>query len=302
MPKVSICIPAYNQVVHLKRTLDSILEQTYQDYEVIVTDDTPGLIVKELVEQYDFGGRLHYFKNETSLGTPENWNEAIRKASGEYIKILHHDDWFTYDYSLREYVQLLDNNPQISFAFSGSVVLFENLDSWIHSISDEQFAVIQNNPVSLFKENKIGAPSAVIFKKENGILFDENLKWLVDIKFYIQTLLAGNKVAYTPVALVTTFAAAGRVSDECSNDKKIEIYEHFYLLENIMAAASKTHLNIKECYRHIINVCAKYNVYGIAEIRSCGFNGAIPSLIKRQLFLKRQLFRLKRLAKQLLRR
>ena len=301
MPKVSICIPAYNQAAVLRKTLDSIITQTYQDYEVIITDDSPGNEVENLISDFDFQGRLKYFHNEIPLGSPENWNFCISKAEGDYIKIMHHDDWFTYSYSLNEYVKLLDDNAGVSFAFSGSVVLLENADTWVHSITNEQFAKIQDNPASLFTGNKIGAPSAVIFRKKNNILFDSNLKWLVDIAFYIQTLSEGNKCSYTQVPLVTTFEVKGRVSDECANDRQIEIYEHFYLLEEIATSNAKLTFDcLMECYNQAINICAKYNVTSVAEIRACGFNGTIPLYIRKQLFLKRRFLALKKIVKKLL--
>ena len=80
IPKVSICIPAYDQVDYLKKNIDSVLVQTYTKYEIIVTDDSPSDIVKDLIQQYQRPDIIKYYKNDTALGTPENWNEGIRRA------------------------------------------------------------------------------------------------------------------------------------------------------------------------------------------------------------------------------
>ena len=61
-PKVSICIPVYKQVECLHRALNSIRDQTFQDYEIIVTDDTPDDSIKNMMENFNFGNRLKYFK------------------------------------------------------------------------------------------------------------------------------------------------------------------------------------------------------------------------------------------------
>jgi glycosyltransferase involved in cell wall biosynthesis len=95
MTLVSICISTYRQVEFLRQTLHSILAQDYSEYEIVVTDDSPDDCVETVVRSMDFGTRMRFFRNRTRLGAPENWNEAVRRASGEYIKIMHHDDHFT---------------------------------------------------------------------------------------------------------------------------------------------------------------------------------------------------------------
>ena len=104
--KVSICVPTFRQTKYLQKTLKSIGNQTFQDYEIILTDDTPDDAVKNLIETFNFHNRLKYFKNKEKLGSPENWNEAVRRARGEYIKIMHHDDWFVDENSLEKFVKI----------------------------------------------------------------------------------------------------------------------------------------------------------------------------------------------------
>src|SRR5439155_18647369 len=85
-PLVSICIPAYKRVEFLKRLLESISIQSFKDFEVIITDDSPTNEVYELSQAYKDKFTLFYSKNAVAVGTPENWNEAIRHAKGEWIK------------------------------------------------------------------------------------------------------------------------------------------------------------------------------------------------------------------------
>ena len=166
MPKVSVCIPTYNQIEHLKKTIDSLLRQTYKDFEIIITDDSPGGLVKDFIQQYNQSHIIiKYFKNQETLGSPENWNESIRKASGDYIKILHHDDYLNFDNSLTKYVRLLDENPNSDFAFSATKVVTQNGADWNHSITNRQVISIYDDPLILFKQNLIGAPSTTIFRK-----------------------------------------------------------------------------------------------------------------------------------------
>src|SRR5688500_15313078 len=131
MPKVSICIPTYNQTRYLKNTLQSILIQTYKDYEVIITDDTSSSIISDFLKVYNFKAKLRYYHNKPALGSPQNWNYCISKAQGEYIKILHHDDWFSKNDSLLHFVEALENTGA-SLAFSNAHVVLEksNKEKW----------------------------------------------------------------------------------------------------------------------------------------------------------------------------
>lgn len=119
MPKVSICIPAYGNPEGIRRLLDSIKEQTFTDYEVVLTDDSPDDSVRDAALESDMEC-LRYHKNEKRLGATGNWNEAVRRAKGEYIKIMHHDDWFSQPDSLERFVALLDGAPEAALAFCGS--------------------------------------------------------------------------------------------------------------------------------------------------------------------------------------
>src|SRR5882762_218068 len=115
---ISICIPAYKRVSFLRRLLDSIQVQTYRHFEVVVTDDSPDNEVFELCRAHFLTGSIRYFKNEKKLGTPENWNESIRRARGEWIKLMHDDDWFANPVALKIFAEAVSQNPGKDFFFS----------------------------------------------------------------------------------------------------------------------------------------------------------------------------------------
>ena len=276
MPKVSVCIPAYNQVKYLKKAIDSVLMQTFTDYEIIITDDSTTDIVKDFVITYNKRDIIKYYKNLLKLGTPENWNEAIRKSSGEYIKILHHDDWLNYDDSLAKYVALLDDNPEVDFAFSATQAKFPGGENWVHRISSADVAKIEENVLNLYTGILIGSPSATIYKKKTGLFFDVNLKWIVDIEFYIRQICINKKVAYSTDLLVVTFGADGRVSEECMNNKQVEVFEYFYTLETIYKSKERySQRSLNDCVVTALKICNKYKIKSYEEIRESGFKGKI---------------------------
>ena len=230
VPKVSICIPTYNQTIFLKRNLESILIQNYNDYEVIITDDSTTNEVENLVNSYDFNGRLVYIKNIERLGSPNNWNEAMAHAKAEYIKILHHDDWFTTRESLGTFVNAMERNNECMFAFSYSTTHFKNIFKKIHSVDISIINLLISEPERLIISNYIGGPSSTIFRKSLNIEFDKNLKWLVDVDFYINCIKKSSNLFCIKEPLVATIAWEDhQITRQFEKNKNKELLEYFYV-------------------------------------------------------------------------
>jgi len=225
--KVSICIPAYRQVEYLRETLQSLLTQDFQDFEVIVTDDSPDDSVCDLLASFDFGGRLRYVRNSPALGSPENWNAALRLAQGDYVKILHHDDHFIRPDALRLFVKLLDDAPHADFGFCATLVNHIDVNMQrIHCASDRQLADLAEDPASLFVGNCIGAPSATICRRSASLDYDRQMKWLVDVDYYYRMLMNNRRFAFTTEALITTPTNAGhQVTEICRDNGEVELGE-----------------------------------------------------------------------------
>jgi glycosyltransferase involved in cell wall biosynthesis len=155
---------------------------------VVVSDDTPGDEVKQLVETYHSKFKLSYHKNSPALGTPANWNKAIELSKGEIIKIMHHDDWFDLDNSLQFFVAALESK-EVGFAFCASKILNVKDGTYSYNSPSEEFLdELYADPMALFNNNKIGSPSAVIFKRSELVPFDIRMKYLVDLDLYIRVL------------------------------------------------------------------------------------------------------------------
>ncbi len=92
--------------------------QQFDNWELIITDDSPDDSVWEVVESYRHRLPVVYFRNTPAHGMPANWNTGYDKASGEYIKILHDDDWLETPLALRKMADALDANPECDFVFS----------------------------------------------------------------------------------------------------------------------------------------------------------------------------------------
>ncbi len=298
-PKVSICIPVFRDLKNylfkeqVTRCLNSIFTQKYEDYEVIITDDTfdnsAEILVNEIVKKYNCTEKLKYFKNNERKGSPENWNEAIRRASGNYIKILHQDDWFFDENSLDEFVKLLDENPQVSFAFCASAH-YELSYRYVgkHSPSKRYFNIIKRNPDNLFFYNVIGAPSATIFKRKLSLEFDPKLTWLVDVDFYIRLFNKNNgEYKYTNNTLISTEESTSQITASVKKDKNVNLYEHFYLYNKLIERNGHNHKFFFKCKSFILFLILflYFDVERRDEIISSGYKGAIPKWVSIALFL-----------------
>lgn len=88
---VSICIPTYNNARHARQAIESALNQTYRNVEVIVVDDASTDNTWDIVRSIN-DARLRCVRNEHNLGAPGNWHKAVLLAKGEFTKILCGDD------------------------------------------------------------------------------------------------------------------------------------------------------------------------------------------------------------------
>lgn len=262
---VSICIPAYKQPLLLKKAIDSVLMQTYTNYEVIVSDDTPDDSVKKIVEVFN-EPKIRYFKNNIALGSPENWNNAVKQAKGNYIKILHHDDYFTNNESLQKFVIALESDTKIDFAFSYSDIYFKKINEhYLHKQTNAQLKRLKAEPEFLFFRNCIGAPSAVIFKKDNTVSFNKNYKWLVDVEFYMTYLNKHKNFVGIPEALVTIVDGnEEQITGEVSNDKKLVLMENLNLFSTIYSDK----LNAKKSLLFFQELFVQFDVKNYDILRS----------------------------------
>lgn len=232
MVKVSICIPTYNQVEFLSKNIDSIINQTFQNFEVIVSDDSTNDNVAKLVKDKFEGKTIpyRYHKNEQALGSPANWNKAISMAQGEYIKIMHHDDWFSHENSLSELVQMMDENPNADLGFCASKVFnVQTQSESTHEVSSLFIEALKKDPLLLFNNNQIGAPSAVIYRNKAGLMFDQRLSYLVDVDFYLRVLEQNASFVYTAKPLVVNTSNNPDQVTAKSINKITQIGEYCYL-------------------------------------------------------------------------
>ena len=113
MPRVSVLMPIYNtRPEHLREAIESILAQTFTDFEFLILNDcSPNTDVEEVVKSYD-DPRIVYSRNERNLGISGTRNRLLDMAQGEYLAVMDHDD-ISLSERLAKQVAFLDAHPEV---------------------------------------------------------------------------------------------------------------------------------------------------------------------------------------------
>lgn len=212
-PLVSVVVPSYNHEKFLKERIDSILNQTFQDFELIILDDLSPDNSREIIETYRAHPKVSkiVYNEKNSGSTFFQWNKAIFElAQGEFIWIAESDD-VAESNLLETLVPVLKNDPEIVLAYCQSARMDSDgniTGSWIthtekmsrSNIFDNSFIVSGSDFVAdyLIHRNTIPNASAIIFKKHTykhvgGAV--EDLKTNGDWDLWVKMALNG-KIAY----------------------------------------------------------------------------------------------------------
>ncbi len=190
--KVSVCIPTYNGERFLKATLDSIINQSYDNIEIIVTDDcSSDGTIKLITDKYP---NVNVSVNEKRLGLTGNWERSVSKATGEYIKLMGQDDVLDPD-AIRLQVESLENNPGSALSIGqtnvineyGRVLMTRRLSRKNFCSDGRKFA-----RRSLWCRNIYCEPSNVLYRSDIKIPYDSNFKYVPDWDHNIALALHGN--------------------------------------------------------------------------------------------------------------
>ena len=219
MFSVSVIIPNYNHAPFLKKRIDSVLNQTHQDFELIILDDCSTDNSREVIEQYrNLPKVAHIVFNETNSGSPFlQWQKGFALAKFDYLWIAESDDYADLKF-LEILLPCLLVNEKVGVAFADSNIVDANdvihpdyykkyrnarfkTEKWNHDYIKNGIEEIKEN---LFFECTINNTSAMIFKKSliKYVDFDylKKFKYCGDWFFFI-SLLTHSDVAYKKGAL-----------------------------------------------------------------------------------------------------
>ena len=216
-PTVSVCIPTYNGEKYLKECLDSVLAQTFDNFEVLIVDDQSTDHTFKIVQEYaKQDGRIRIIQNPNNLGLVRNWNRCLELAQGDWIKFIFQDDLLApqclekmlscssgkeFICCHRDFI-FEDETPASIQSYYRSLPLLKNLFPSSNIVSASTFCSEMLKQVKL---NIIGEPTSVMLHRSLFYqfgCFNANLVQLCDWEMW--TRIASNTgFAYINESLAT---------------------------------------------------------------------------------------------------
>jgi glycosyltransferase involved in cell wall biosynthesis len=197
-PKVSIAIPLYNCESHIRETIDSVLSQTFGDFELIIIDDQSTDDSFHITKSYN-DKRIRVIQNSERQGFFGNWNTCLKHMTGTYCKLLPHDDPLE-PTCLEKQVRILDKNPDVALVHCARKII----DPAGHILTTRiprETAGIKESDESLRRivrsgTNPFGEPAAVMFRQETKDKikgFSDADMYSIDIEYWSRLLTQGKR-------------------------------------------------------------------------------------------------------------
>ncbi|MFH1641175.1 MAG: glycosyltransferase [Candidatus Omnitrophota bacterium] len=210
---VSIIIPSYNRSKMLRRAIQSVLNQTYPDFELIVVDDASDDDTEGTVRGLQ-DKRIRYIRHEKNRGGSAARNTGIRGASGEYIAFLDSDDEWVPEKLEKQITRIKPSAPSVGFVFTGFIAISDKSGKIFNRVIPQKTPNVYNRPLT-------ANGSSILVKREcfeKVGLFDETLGSCQDWDMAIR-LSRSYDFDFIPEPLVRYYHHSGELSGDL--EKKI---------------------------------------------------------------------------------
>lgn len=227
-PLVSVLVPVFNDSEFLRASIQSLVAQSLEEFEVIVADDRSSdesmVVVSELVRG---DPRFRLISGQVHCGMTRNWNRALREATGKYIAKLDADDAFA-PRTLELLAKEMEQNSDVRATFCRTVVCDENLQPRSDYRGDQGFVLRGLDPLShhlecghhwygmCFDDVQLWHSNALLYRKDYLIGlggWDEKWSCAADTDLILRTLEKNDIVAHIPYAGVKYRIREGSVSN-----------------------------------------------------------------------------------------
>ena len=199
-PLVSVCIPIFNGELYIRETMDCILNQTYKNIEIIISDNCSTDMGIEIIKSYN-DPRIKIYRNENNMGIKYNFQKVFTYATGKYLTFMGADDGMTLN-AIDTLVNILEKkeNKDVSVA-NGFISIINNESKHIYlkkflfgSGKFSSYWAIRAN--FLYGSNIIGEPNGTLFRRDQydnipEPKFNNGNNWTFDLDMLLELLLQG---------------------------------------------------------------------------------------------------------------
>ena len=228
-PILSVCIPAYRGAAHLGATIDSVLGQSFGDFELVIIDDNSPDDTAAVVARYT-DPRVRFMRNANNLGPEGNWNRCLSESRGKYFKLLPQDDLLMPTCLERQMAVLeRDTEEKIALVFCARrIVVAGDRAVTVRGYPGGKQGVIPGCTVVRrcvrFGTNLIGEPGSVMFRKSLALRvgpFDATNAYVIDLDYWFRLLLQGDAY-YFPEPLAAFRVSSGSWSVAIGNSQSVD--------------------------------------------------------------------------------
>ncbi len=203
-PTVSVLIKSYNHAAYIRQTIDSVLAQSFQDFEIVATDDASTDGTADILRTYK-DPRLKLEVSPVNLGISGAMNATLARACGKYVAILNSDDWALPD-RLERQIAYLEANPGVGLVFGLPRMVGERgepvqgYNDFAAPLRFPNFSRLLWLRYFFYNSNCLSAPTATIRRAAYAAVgqYDRRLTNLQDFDMWIRMLLAGFDIHVLP--------------------------------------------------------------------------------------------------------
>ena len=229
-PLVSILIPTYNMGEFIEEAIDSAIQQTYQNCEIIIVDNCSTDTTLTILKKYKYNTNIFIYKNDSNVGMIQNWNTCLLYAKGKYIKFINADDALL-PQAVSCFVKIMEEMPSVSVVTSPYMTFGSQEEKSLplipYGLTDGKVAILK----SIQTYNWIGSPTQVMFRKKDLKVgfFNIATNYWSDWEFWFKLLLVGD--LYMAEEILTKYRIhGGQISRDFDNKFEIEILNFFQIL------------------------------------------------------------------------
>jgi len=253
--KVSVILPTYNDAQHIKNAIESVLGQSFKDFELIVIDDGSTDDTKNILKQYIESDKIKYLRLDHQ-GDVFARNNGISISNGEYLAFIDSDDeWIDKD-KLKKQIEFLDNNSDYVLIGSEGIVVDERKNKLMHYHVPETNLAIKKR--ILLKNPFIHSSVVVrkdVFLKIGGYSQEKDVKYTEDYNLWLSAGILGKFFNFQE--LMTEYMIRdGNIS---SSNKKIILRNNIYLINKY----KKIYPNFTEA---LLFAYSKFFIYSILQL------------------------------------